>query len=339
MSLPPRYGLWVQRRDSESDGHWHSCFTRGESLCLFETEAGPREILQNGHDNSMYYSSRPFDSKVAPLKARMAHFHGLPNDLVHLKGDLRAFRLGPVSFNPSVVSHDGELYATVRFIAGNESRTRLGRLHLNGEFSDVREISGCGQRAFEDVRLFMRDGRFWATAVVDPRSPRVAVLALDENGNVQRLHVQESPRVEKNWMPFIECGTLKLVYSVDPAPAVLTFSDLTGQVTPRPETMPDAAHIFRGGSQVIEWDGDYLAAIHHINLVDGYPIYLHRLARFDRAMTSVEMSRPFFIHSKGIEFIAGAAEHEGDLVLTFGLADRTSHLTVVRREEVARLFR
>lgn len=343
MSFPPKYALWVQRR-GDTAGRWHSCFTRGESLCLFDSETGPHDFLRGGYDNAMHYTARVYDPSFVRPTVGMAHYHGLPRDLERIRADVQQIdmRRAMTAFNPSVVSRDGFLYATVRVLergpTRHVNRTRLGRLFPNGALEDVREIATRdGQRDFEDVRLVVRDGRFWGVAAVQTTDPRVAVLELTDNGEAV-VHVQASPRVEKNWMPFVDEGKLKLVYSIDPAPTVLTFDDVIKQVSPSAAMTSEKVHVFRGGSQVIEWDGDYLCVIHHVNLVDGHPIYLHRFVRFDRTLTAVVVSKPFYLYSHGIEFVSGAVMHEGKLVLTFGLADQTPYVATVRRDEVARLL-
>lgn len=338
-----RYGLWVERGGV---GHWHSCYGQGESVCLFDDEAGPRELLRNGYDNTMRYSSRPYDPTITGLpSAHMGHFHGMPVDLEKIDANVKQIGTDGTrrAFNPSIVERHGELHVVIRYLERSVTTNHLARLSLDGRLSDVREIEEHiedrnKRRRFEDVRLFVRRGQFWGTATILAPRPRVCVLEVSDNGRAV-IHVQESPRDEKNWMPFVDGGKLKLVYAIDPIPTVLFFDDETKRVAPRIDDVPSTVHLFRGGSQIVEWDDGYLAVIHHLNLDEHrYPVYLHRFIKCDRSMTRFEKSRPFYFHSRGIEFVAGAVAQRDRLLLSFGLADQTSHLAVVRRDEVARLF-
>lgn len=340
MSLPPTYGLWIERPGGIV-GYWHSCFGPGGPICLFDSEEGPKELLRDGYDNSLHYSARAYDPGVGDTpRAHMGHFHNLPADLVQIQADVRPIVLAHArnAFNPSIVMRDGFVYVALRVIIHKgASRNYLARLHTDGSTYDVREIED--RISLEDVRLVVRDGWFWGTATVLEPRPRVAVIQLHDEGRVLGVHVQESTRDEKNWMPFVDGPNLKLVYSVDPIPTVLDFDDALKRVFPSATEVRHVVHAYRGGAQVIEWEDGYLLVVHHVNLDRGYPVYLHRFVKCDKTMTDVQASRPFYFCSRGIEFVAGVVARGDTLLLSFGLADQTSQLATVRREEVARLFR
>ena len=72
----------------------------------------------------------------------------------------------------------------------------------------------------------------------------------------------------------------------------------------------------------------------------GRRFYHHRFVWFDEANALRGVSRPFFFHSKGIEFAAGLAWHpDGErLLISYSVADSEAWIATVDSEDVRRML-
>jgi hypothetical protein len=93
---------------------------------------------------------------------------------------------------------------------------------------------------------------------------------------------------------------------------------------------------FRGGSQVIAFDGGWLALVHEVRVRDGRRQYRHRFVWLDEANSLRRVSRPFFFHKQGVEFAAGLAWHPDGkrLLVSYGVDDRESWIAEVDANDV-----
>jgi glycosyltransferase involved in cell wall biosynthesis len=197
---------------------------------------------------------------------------------------------------------------------------------------------------FEDLRLFAWGGALWGSACVRELTPEAwceQVLARIEQLDPAtcRLvdwHVlqPEGPRVhQKNWMPRVDGDRLQFIYLCDPTRVV----DDRGQ-TDTEKTPVIAASRFRGGSQLIDFDGGCLAIIHEVlwRPSESRRFYQHRFVWFDHCNALRKVSRPFFFNKKGVEFAAGVAWHpDGErLLITYGVADSEAWIATVNAGEV-----
>ena len=289
----------------------------------------------------------------------------LPASLYALRVDMTLMRptllgVNGMPHNPSIVVHDGRLHAVVRvlFFSERTSHNVIGHINDDWQLAGSRlMVDRAGgdrnrlgmSRGFEDCRLVSWKFKLFATAtacdlVRDDPKPKIAVLDLDEAGDVVRARVQPSHRHEKNWMPVVDGERLRFVYSVMP-PVVLDFDDDTGLVSPSACDVDMTTSVVRGGSQLIAYGGGYIAVVHEVHREraergrgkDAYT-YLHRFALFDRDVRLVRMSEPFYFRDRGIEFCAGLAEWRGSFVMSFGSADREACLAVVHRDIVQRMI-
>jgi len=291
---------------------------------------------------------------------RMRELAGAPQGLERLRADCRRLELdeavlrgmkadAPQPHNPSVCVHDGQLVACVRVLTGGVSITRniLGTINGQGALEDQREMRDLVKSpsrnphvrsyGFEDMRLFVRAGRLWGSATVADRVPgdlmaKIAVLELDQLGNVVECHMQPSDRIEKNWMPIAGEDELRFVYGVEPTVMVCTYDDRTHMVMPEPRRMPNVTGHLRGSSQVLHWKRGYLCVVHQVHA--GRPTYVHRFVELDERLQLVRMGRPFFFREEGIEFCAGAALWGSHLVLSFGVRDREAWIALLDEHEI-----
>jgi FkbM family methyltransferase len=197
---------------------------------------------------------------------------------------------------------------------------------------------------FEDLRLFIWGGALWGNACLRELTSEAwceQVLArIDDLGPATcrltdwRVLHPEGPRVhEKNWMPQVAGDRLQFIYLCDPTRVV----DDRGRTLT--ETIPSiAAQRFRGGSQLIGFDGGWLALIHEVQWrpSDKRRFYQHRFVWFDGANTLRRVSRPFFFHKKGVEFALGLAWHpdEKRLMISYSVADSEAWIATVNAGEV-----
>jgi tetratricopeptide (TPR) repeat protein/predicted GH43/DUF377 family glycosyl hydrolase len=195
-------------------------------------------------------------------------------------------------------------------------------------------------QGFEDCRL-LRVGRDWvATATVRDHNPveraEMALLTLNEE-TIDQITLLKGPsplRHEKNWMPFSVDGGLFVLYSCDPT-IVLGVDRSTGA----PRTVasapgPAGADRFRGGSQGIWLSEGRLFVVHEVDEAAGRRVYHHRFVRLDADHTITGISPVFQLVGDDIEFCAGLARRGDQLLLTFGVGDRTAVLVVVSADEV-----
>lgn len=281
--------------------------------------------------------------------------------------------------NPSVCVFDSEhLLVSIRVVDKSlRTTTFLGTVTQDdwtlADIRPMRDLTGersATHTGYEDVRIFYRPGRgFYASANIvnlsphDPRS-KMAVLDLDNDGNVIDVHVQPSNRLEKNWMPLVDGHDLRFIYGLKPTTIVTRYSDELHACLPAAADLPLANGSLRGGSQVIPYDdGDaaygqrsdhYLCVAHQVH--EGR-VYTHRLVLLDKFLQVERMSKPFvfsvaprvtkpddapWMASGGrrdpIEFCAGLCEWEGKFVLSYGIGDKSSYLAIVDPETVREML-
>lgn len=259
----------------------------------------------------------------------------------------------PMPHNPTIAVHEAQLVVAVRVLTGGVSITRnfLGVLNpRTWALEDQREMRDLVQTparyphvrsyGYEDLRLFVRHGRLWASCTVADRTPnddkaKIAVLELDTLGNVVACHVQPSDRHEKNWMPVVTDGELRFVYGIEPTSIVVRYDDARREVWPEASRLPSTAATIRGGSQLLPWRDGHLAVVHQVHTG---PVYLHRFVFFDRLLQVQRIGRPWFFREQSIEFCAGMALHGTEVLLTYGARDREAWLARAPLEEIERLL-
>ena len=259
---------------------------------------------------------------------------------------------GAALHNPSVAVHGGRLWAVVRAMVDNcRTHNFMGRVNDEWSLEGVQPMrdrapgehnTSSRTSGYEDCRLFVLNGKLAASAticdrVVDDTRPKIAVLELSEDHDVAQCHVQPSSHHEKNWMPLVEDDALRFVYTMDPM-VVLRYDPEARAVTPSAADLPSYLGFLRGGSQLIAYEGGYLAVVHQVHEGKPAPTYLHRFVRFDRELRMTRMSEPFYFQELGVEFCAGLAAWNGKFVLSFGLKDSSANLAVVDEAVVEQML-
>ena len=80
----------------------------------------------------------------------------------------------------------------------------------------------------------------------------------------------------------------------------------------------------------------YICITHEVDLFKNYlqqkdAIYRHRLVIWDEQFNFAGMSQPFSFLDARVEFCVGAAEYNGDLLVSFGFQDNAAFVLSVPR--------
>jgi 2-polyprenyl-3-methyl-5-hydroxy-6-metoxy-1,4-benzoquinol methylase len=201
---------------------------------------------------------------------------------------------------------------------------------------------------FEDNRLFFWRGDFWCTSTVRELNADgyceivLAKIVRKPDGQLhydeyQVIHPQFCGREhQKNWMPMVVGDSLYFMYSSDPARVI----DINGNLASTKVTHI-AADSFRGGGPLLPFNGGWLACIHESHTMpDNRRRYMHRFVWYDSVGRLALFSEAFYIHTLGIEFAAGIAQHPdtGEILVSFGLADRESWIARFSPNEIKRIL-
>ncbi|CAB4122210.1 hypothetical protein UFOVP27_105 [uncultured Caudovirales phage] len=206
----------------------------------------------------------------------------------------------------------------------------------------------------EDARLTQWDGDYYAIGVRRDTTTNgqgrmeLSKIELDKDSwtakEVSRIRIpepiQEDAYCSKNWMPILDKPYHFIKWSA-PTEVVKAFPDLP----PRSEQAALVEGLWpptdqRGGSQVIRWKGRYIAITHEVVLYKNYlgqknGNYRHRLSVWSDDYKLIGLSKECFSFLDAqIEFCAGAAELDGNLLVTFGYSDNAAFVLQVPEEVV-----
>lgn len=184
-------------------------------------------------------------------------------------------------------------------------------------------------------RAFEWRGGLWVSASL----PGPALVRIDEpDAETCRLTdwralQKDGPKAgESSWMPVVSGEHLQFMRLGEPTVVV----DDRGATVVTETTPVIAAGQFAGGSQLLGFDGGWLALVHDAQDKDGRRLHHHRFVWFDAAGTVRKFSRPFFFHNRGIEIAAGLAWHPDQerLLISYGVAEREAWIATVSASEV-----
>lgn len=148
------------------------------------------------------------------------------------------------------------------------------------------------------------------------------------------LRISYGTKTEKNWMPITNSPSLEWMYNLH------TRVNDVGMFAPA--DTPQAVENIRGSSQLIPFQGGYLAVVHEalVHPNTGKRVYQHRFVKYTRDLTQYRLSLPFVFQGVQIEFCAGLAPHPNmkDFVISFGVRDERAMLAKLSGEEIAMMF-
>ena len=244
------------------------------------------------------------------------------------------------------VVHDDGILQNVNYLVELDSDLKVSAVEpvVDRSVGTVRYPSRV--QGYEDCRLVAVGDRWFATATCCELNPverrEIALLELvgGEITEVRRLPGPAPGRHEKNWMPVVVDGALHVVYRCGPTTVLLGCDVETGELHfVSEERAPEFAADFRGGSQGVALDGGgYLFVVHEVDRSQRAAQYLHRFVRLDDHFRLAAVSPPFTFVAERVEFCAGLARRNGDVVLSFGVSDAAAGLAVVELDEVLGLL-
>jgi hypothetical protein len=196
----------------------------------------------------------------------------------------------------------------------------------------------------EDARLFHWEGKFYLCGVRrddnTKGSGRMQLQEIDIGYDLAKevsRHKIPAPGnnlsyCEKNWMPILD-KPYHFVKWTNPTEIVhFDINDGTTKTVQLDESkrLP-LPNDLRGSSQVIPWNNGYLAITHEVNLFtdiqgrkDGK--YRHRFVYWDKNFNLVKTSEMFHFMTGEIEFCAGMAIHNNNVLITYGFQDNAAYI-------------
>ena len=201
----------------------------------------------------------------------------------------------------------------------------------------------------EDARLVQWDGAYYCIGVRRDTTTNgvgrmeLCKIELDKSNwsakEVSRIRIpapgNDNSYCEKNWYPILD-KPYHFVKWTSPAEIVRTYPELPARCEQisHTENMKVPADQ-RGGSQLIRWNNLYLSITHEASLFNNYlsqkdGVYRHRLCVWDDDLNLVGMSpKAFSFLDARIEFAAGAAKYNDDLLISFGFQDNAAFVLKV----------
>ena len=207
----------------------------------------------------------------------------------------------------------------------------------------------------EDARIVKWNNKYFICGVRRDTKPNgegrmeLSEIKISKNKvrevNRYRIQPPNDPNsyCEKNWMPindmpfhFVKWTNPTEIVKVD----LKTESSKTVALVPQTITTEQE---MRGGSNIINWGEYRLGIIHECtfwynegNNKDS--IYVHRLLLWDKDWNLVKYSDTINFMAAQIEFVCGAAEINGDLVITYGYQDNAAFALTVPKDLVEELL-
>lgn len=291
----------------------------------------------------------------------------------HQRIDVKPAHEGWSLFNPTLAIYGGDLLALVRsanykIVEGRyempaadggciRTENVLVRLRPDLTVASARVVTGPDYprtgypvTGLEDCRLRYTKTGIGVSATVRDASPfdgrcRIATADLDlRTATFSGLRVLDGINVqehEKNWMPFV--GRNGWLYAANHNGHVVTVDpngSIPGawQVSQRRQS-PALSKRFRGGSQLIEFDGGWLGLVHEVAGLDNRRVYEHRFVWLDADLELRRLSPVFaFREPQAIEFAAGLAINSHRIVASYGVRDAEAWLTAIDADDLRRML-
>jgi hypothetical protein len=196
----------------------------------------------------------------------------------------------------------------------------------------------------EDCRLVQWEGDYYVVGVRRDTTPNgegrmeLSKIELDKINwaakEVSRIRIPapdpNTSYCEKNWVPVLD-KPFHFIKWTAPTELVRTYPDLPArcdQVFVKQGIVPPTDQ--RGSSHLVRWGNMYLSITHEVNLFKNYlnqkdGVYRHRLCVWDNDLNLIGLSpQAFSFLEARVEFCAGAAVHNGDLLISFGFQDNAA---------------
>lgn len=221
----------------------------------------------------------------------------------------------------------------------NLSMTDYGHVNMLELHTPIWEFIGL-----EDARLVKWDNEYYLIGVRRDTTTngqgRMEYSKIDLDKNTWIIKEKERVRIpapgddnsycEKNWVPILNkpYHFLKWTYPVEIVKANPDKPECI-QTSLKESLLPPIDQ--RGSSQIVRWGNMYISISHEVDLFKNYlqqkdAYYRHRLLVWDDQMNLVGFSKKFSFLDARIEFCAGAAVYNDDLLITFGFQDNAAFI-------------
>lgn len=196
----------------------------------------------------------------------------------------------------------------------------------------------------EDARLVSWDDRLFTTGVRrdtttngQGRMELCEIVVEDETVREISRHRIPPPNdpnsyCEKNWMPILSMPFHYVKWS---NPTEVVKIDISGKKTTCETVKITGATNLprdpRGGSQVLEIDGGYIALTHEVDLFNSEvgrkdAVYRHRFLIWDKNWNLIRYSKDFAMMDGQVEFSVGMVIDKNTVLITFGFQDNAAYV-------------
>lgn len=187
----------------------------------------------------------------------------------------------------------------------------------------------------EDARIVVWDDKLFLCGVRRDTTTngqgRMELSEIKDGVEVSRTRIpalHDTSYCEKNWMPILDKPYHFMVWS---SPVTVARYDVEKKETFLVHQGEEEDLKLRGGSQLIPWNGGYIALVHNTNFFldetgKKQATYTHRFLFWNRQWELVKKSPEFSFLSGNIEFACGMCEYKNDFLITFGFQDNAAFL-------------
>lgn len=142
---------------------------------------------------------------------------------------------------------------------------------------------------------------------------------------------------EKNWMPILD-KPFHFIRWANPTEVVkVDVNNFSSEIVFHGNHIQLPAEL-RGGTQLLSWDEGYLTVTHEINMDNARRKYRHRFVYWDKDFTNIKYSKMFSFTNADIEFACGMTEYHNNLLITFGVQDKSAFIINVPKSLVNKMI-
>lgn len=257
------------------------------------------------------------------------------------------YRIGPGGRYDFAEGNSDRIVRTVNHFLTLDADLEIIHTEILPPIPHGAEVHPSRVSGYEDLRIIASGDRWRSTGTVRDRNARerceigIGDLGLRSEFDRSDMSITiargaDPDRHEKNWMPFVSDGQLHILYLCDPV-TVMTIDDDDHVQAISTSVAPPGVSGFRVGSQGIPFDDGFLFVIHEVTVGEAGRRYAHRfiaLTPTEANWTISATTAPFHFIEPGIEFCAGLAQDRSDLLLSFGVHDRSAWLCRIPADEV-----
>jgi len=194
----------------------------------------------------------------------------------------------------------------------------------------TRKLTGISDCGLEDIRLFVRDGALFGicSGLSFPGGiykPKQLIIEIRQSTIVNAIWMNSPTNSshEKNWTPLVNNNSLYLFYGLDP----LSCLEINGnKLLLKKGLLTNSNKIkLRGGTPFITIKDKHICIGHYEPIILDQRYYRHSFVMLDNELNLLEISRPFFIQQRGLEFATGLCISDEMITLSYGVSDMAAH--------------